>query len=154
MVALWVVSIVRRDASIVDPWWSIGFVLVAANTVWQTGVTPGKILVLALVVVWGVRLWLHLLVRSIGKPEDVRYQAFRQKYGPDRYWWVSLFQVFVLQGVLVIVISAPLQEILSADGPDDLTVWDAIGGAAFMVGFAFEALGDWQLTKFRRDPAN
>lgn len=154
MLALWVVSVVRRDASIVDPWWSIGFVLIAANTVWQTGLTPGKGLLLGLVVIWGLRLWLHLLVRSIGKAEDVRYQAFRQKYGPARYWWVSLFQVFVLQGILVIIISAPLQMILSASVPDDLTAWDLVGAAAFAVGFAFEAIGDWQLTAFRRNSAN
>ena len=154
MVALWVASVVRRDASIVDPWWSIGFVLIAANTAWQTGLTPGKSLLLAMTLTWGVRLWLHLLVRSIGKPEDVRYQAFRQKYGPHRYWWVSFFQVFVLQGVLVVIISAPLQVILGASAPDDLTWWDAVGAAVFVVGLGFEALGDWQLTAFRRDPAN
>ena len=68
MLVLWIVSLLRRDASIVDPWWSIGFVLVAANTVAQTGPTPGKWLLLALVTVWGTRLWLHLLVRSIVKP--------------------------------------------------------------------------------------
>lgn len=154
MFALWVVSVFRRDASIVDPWWSIGFVLIAANSVWQTGLTPGKGLLLAFVVIWGVRLWLHLLLRSIGKAEDVRYQAFRQKYGPARYWWVSLFQVFVLQGVLVIIISVPLQVSLSAVPPDEVSAWDVIGTIAFLVGFAFEAIGDWQLTVFRRDAAN
>ena len=154
MIVLWIVSVIRRDASIVDPWWSIGFVLIGANTAWQTGLTPGKSLLLALVITWGVRLWLHLLVRSIGKPEDVRYQAFRQKYGPGRYWWVSFFQVFVLQGMLVVAISAPLQVILGAPAPDDLTWWDAVGTAVFVVGFGFEALGDWQLTEFRRNPAN
>lgn len=154
MIVLWIVSVIRRDASIVDPWWSIGFVIIGANTAWQTGLTPGKSLLLALVITWGVRLWLHLLVRSIGKPEDVRYQAFRQKYGPGRYWWVSFFQVFVLQGMLVVAISAPLQVILGAPAPDDLTWWDAVGTAVFVVGFGFEALGDWQLTEFRRNPAN
>jgi len=153
MVALWVVSVVRRDASVVDPWWSIGFVLIACNTVWQTGVTSGKALLLGMVVVWGIRLWLHLLVRSLGKAEDVRYKAFREKYGPHRYWWVSFFQVFVLQGVLVLIISAPLQVALSVDGPDELSGWDLFGGCAFLVGFAFEAVGDWQLTMFRRNGA-
>jgi steroid 5-alpha reductase family enzyme len=154
MVSLWIASVMRRDASIVDPWWSIGFVLIAANTVWQTGLTAGKALLLGMVVIWGVRLWLHLLARSIGKAEDVRYQAFRQKYGPQNYWWVSLFQVFLLQGFLVLVISAPLQVTLSVGGPDDLTVWDALGALAFAVGFAFEVIGDWQLMAFRRDAAN
>lgn len=152
MTVLWGFSVLRRDASIVDPWWSIGFLLVAVNTVVMTGLTPGKAFLIAMVAIWSVRLWGHLLVRSIGKAEDVRYQAFRTKYGADRYWWISFFQVFVLQGILVIVISGPLQLALSVEGPDDVSVTDWIGCVAFVVGFAFESLGDWQLTKFRRDP--
>src|SRR5690606_28409934 len=81
--ALWVVSVIRRDASIVDPWWSIAFLVVTTNTVLATGFTPAKVLLLAMVAVWAIRLWLHLLLRSRGRPEDPRYAAFRQRYGPD-----------------------------------------------------------------------
>ena len=109
MTALWVVSVYRRDASIVDPWWSMAFLLVTARTVSSNGFTPGKLLLLVMVATWAVRLWLHLLLRSRGRPEDPRYAAFRQRYGPHRYWWVSFFQVFLLQGALVVLISAPLQ---------------------------------------------
>lgn len=153
MVLLWIVSVIRRDASIIDPWWSIGFLLITANTVFHTGVTPGKIVLVTLVGIWAIRLWVHLLVRSIGKPEDVRYTAFRQKYGPDRYWWFSFFQVFLLQGTLVMIVSAPLQLAASVMGPDDVSGLDIAGASLFLIGFVFEAVGDWQLTKFRRDPS-
>ena len=76
MTALWAVSVFLKDASIVDPWWSIGFLLVAANTVARTGLTPAKGLLLAMVGAWAVRLWLYLLARSRGKAEDPRYAAF------------------------------------------------------------------------------
>ena len=153
MVVLWIVSVIRRDASIIDPWWSIGFLLISANTAFMTGLTSGKLVLLTLVGIWAIRLWLHLLIRSIGKPEDVRYTEFRKKYGPDRYWWFSFFQVFLLQGTLVMIVSGPLQVAASADGPDDVSAFDIAGAIVFLVGFVFEAVGDWQLTMFRRDPS-
>ena len=79
MTALWVVSVRLRDASIVDPWWSIAFLLVTVHTALRTGVTPSKVLLLILVGTWSLRLWLHLLLRSRGKPEDPRYASFRRR---------------------------------------------------------------------------
>ena len=152
MAALWLVSLSRRDASIVDPWWSIAFLVVLAHTVASVGLTPAKALLLAMVAIWAVRLWLHLLLRSRGKPEDPRYAAFRQRYGPERYWWISFFQVFVLQGVLVILISAPLQIAGAAAAPDPITALDCAGLVVFTIGLAFEVVADCQLQAFRRDP--
>ncbi|MBK9087658.1 MAG: DUF1295 domain-containing protein [Holophagales bacterium] len=153
MTALWAVSVVRKDASIVDPWWSIGFLLVAAHTVARTGLTPGKTLLLAMVGAWAIRLWLYLLSRSRGKPEDPRYAAFRRKYGVERYWWVSFFQVFLLQGVLVVLISAPLQMAAAAGEPDPVSLIDLLGLGLFSVGLAIEVVADAQLASYRRAKA-
>jgi steroid 5-alpha reductase family enzyme len=152
MTALWVVSVHRRDASIVDPWWSMAFLLVTARTVACSGPTPGKLLLLVMVGTWAVRLWLHLLLRSRGRPEDPRYAAFRQRYGRHRYWWVSFFQVFLLQGALVVLISAPLQLAAAAPPPDSITMADLAGVVLFLLGFSGEAIADSQLQAFRGDP--
>lgn len=152
MTALWVVSVRLRDVSIVDPWWSMAFFWVTVLTVLRTGLTPAKVLLLIVVGTWALRLWLHLLLRSRGKPEDPRYAAFRQRFGPARYWWVSFFQVFLLQGALVLAISAPLQ--LAASAPaSPLAATDLVGLFVFSVGFLFEAVADRQLESFRRDPS-
>ncbi len=149
MTLLWLVSVARADASIVDPWWSIGFLVVTLNTIARTGVTPAKLLLAGMVGLWALRLWLHLLRRGHGKPEDPRYAAFRERYGRHRYWWVSYFQVFLLQGALVLVISAPLQ--LAAAWSHTIGLTQALGGLVFAVGFLFEALADHQLEAFKRD---
>lgn len=152
--ALWLVSVVRRDASVVDPWWSMLFLLVTVHAALRTseglGLTPGKALLVALVAFWALRLWLHLLLRSRGQPEDARYAAFRAHYGPERYWWVSYFQVFLLQGCLALVISVPLQLAAAAPPPDALSAWDVAGAVLWLGGFACEAVADWQLVRFRR----
>ena len=150
MTILWIVSVRLRDASIVDPWWSIAFLLVAAHTVLRTGITPGKALLLAAVAAWALRLWLHLLLRSLGRPEDPRYAAFRAKYGPERYWWFSYFQVFLLQGALVVFISAPLQLAGAASSPDPVSITDLLGLGAFLTGFGIEAVADAHLARYRR----
>jgi steroid 5-alpha reductase family enzyme len=153
MTVRWVVSVFRRDASVVDPWWSMSFLLVSAHTALRTGLTPGKAVLLAMVAAWALRLWLHLLLRSVGKPEDPRYAAFRRRFGAERYWWVSFFQVFLLQGSLALVISAPLVLACAAESPDPFAPADAAGMLLFAVGFTFEAVADAQLRSFRRDPA-
>lgn len=149
---LWLVSVARRDVSIIDPWWSIAFLLATLHSALATGFDNAKWVLLALVAVWALRLWLHLLVRSHGKGEDPRYAAFRARYGPERYWWLSFFQVFLLQGALAFVISAPLQLSASAPTGGSISVVDGAGIALFAIGFAFEAVGDAQLFAFQRDP--
>jgi steroid 5-alpha reductase family enzyme len=150
MTLLWLVSVRLRDASVVDPFWSVGFLLVTVHTALGTGLTPGKALLLAMVAAWAVRLFLYLLRRSRGKPEDPRYAAFRRRFGPERYWWVSFFQVFLLQGLLLVVISAPLQLAAAADAPDAVSVADLAGLALFAAGLGIEAGADAQLAAFRR----
>ena len=150
MTALWVVSVRLRDASVVDPFWSVGFLLVTAHAVLRTGLAPGKALLLAMVGAWAIRLFLHLLLRSLGKPEDPRYAAFRARYGAERYWWFSFFQVFLLQGALVVAISAPLQVAASAPAPDPVSAFDVAGFALFPFCFAIETVADAQLAAFRR----
>lgn len=153
MTVVWGASVLLRDASIVDPFWSVGFLLVTAHTVAHTGVTPGKTLLLAMVGAWAIRLFLYLLLRGRGRPEDPRYAAFRRRYGPERYWWFSFFQVFLLQSLLVVLISAPLQLAGAAAKPDAVSLADLLGLGLFAAGLAIEAAADGQLAAFRSDRA-
>ncbi len=155
MVVTWLVSVRIRNASIVDPMWGTTFVVAGW---WYFINTPGgdsgrKLLLMVLVTVWGLRLSAFLWWRNWGEPEDPRYQAFRRNYGADRYWWVSLFQVFVLQGTLSWLIGAPL--LAAQTGETPLGWIDAVAVAVWLVGVTFEAGGDLQLARFkarRRSP--
>jgi steroid 5-alpha reductase family enzyme len=155
MATLWLVSLPLRNASIVDIFWGAGFVL--ANWIYfaltPEGFPTRKLLAAILVTVWGLRLSLYILFRNWGKPEDFRYRKWREENGP-RWWWKSFFQVFLLQGLLLWVISAPLLAVQQGRQPAYLTVLDILATVVWAIGFFFEAVGDLQMARFRANPAN
>ena len=154
MVGLWLLSLALHDVSIVDVFWGLGFVLVAH---WTEAHTDGAMarawLVTALVTVWGGRLAAYLLWRNWGAGEDYRYQAMRRHYGAS-FWIVSLAVVFGLQGILMWVISLPVQRAVAASGPVELGPLDVLGTLLVIVGIGVESIGDFQLARFKADPAN
>ena len=152
MIITWVVSLVLRDASVVDPVWPLAFIAVAITAlIAGSGDEGRRILIACVVAIWGARLSIHLLLRNAGKGEDFRYAAMRAKRG-HRFWLTSLVTVFLLQGLLVWVVSLPVQ--LSAI-PDRPLGWLAIIGAiVWVLGVVFEAIGDAQLTRFKANPAS
>ncbi|MFA5882459.1 MAG: DUF1295 domain-containing protein [Acidimicrobiia bacterium] len=153
MLVTWLVSLPLRNASIVDLIWGLGFVLVAwAVRCTVDGNNARQWLLVGMVTLWGLRLSAYLTWRNHGNGEDYRYQAMRKHWGP-RFWWVSLFTVFVVQGILMWTVSLSVQ---LGQVPEDpgLGVLAAVGVLVWAVGLGFEAIGDAQLARFKADPAN
>lgn len=152
--ALWVVSLVRRDSSVIDPFWGVGFVIV----VWlawsmQPTTTPRATLLAWLTTCWGLRLFGYLFWRNRGHGEDRRYAAMRASHG-DRYWWVSLITVFLLQAVILWFVALPQQLTIVYASAEPLGWLDGFGIAIWLCGFLFESIGDWQLARFRANADN
>ncbi|NJD17947.1 MAG: DUF1295 domain-containing protein [Gemmatimonadetes bacterium] len=149
---LWAVSVRLRDASIADPFWGPGFLLVGLAYLAAHGnSTPRGFIAVALVAAWAARLGFHLLRRNRSHGEDPRYAAMRAGHGA-RFWWVSLGTVFWLQAALLWIVSLPVLAAVVGSAP--LGAWDAAGVAVFLAGFLTEAVADAQLARFRDDPAN
>ncbi len=155
MLLLWLVSLILRDASIVDIFWGTGFVVTTwiAFALTPEGFAARKWLISLMVTVWGLRLSLHILLRNWGKPEDFRYQVWRKEAGAA-WWWRSFFKVFLLQGILMWVIAAPIVAAQISALPNQLIWLDYVAIPIWAIGFFFEAGGDWQLARFRANPAN
>ncbi|MBW2514962.1 MAG: DUF1295 domain-containing protein, partial [Deltaproteobacteria bacterium] len=148
----WMVSLVTKNVTIVDSLWGLGFVLIAWLTyVAAEGFEGRKLLIAWLVSIWGLRLSLHLSWRNWGHGEDPRYGNWRKKSG-ERFWLISLFKVFILQAVFLWVIALALQWGQLSPRPSRLTLLDYLGVSVWAVGFFFEAVGDWQLARFKADP--
>ena len=151
MFVLWLLSLAVKDSSIVDIFWGLGFALVAWVAVLDAGWSPRGALAVELASAWGLRLAAHLAIRNVGKGEDPRYQAMRRARGPA-WWWKSFFIVFAFQGVLMWLVSVPLQEAIVRGGR--LGAVDGFATAVFATGFFFEAVADWQLVRFKARPGN
>jgi steroid 5-alpha reductase family enzyme len=154
MTAVWIVSVYRSEASLIDPFWGAGFVLIAWVSLLLSRQPSARVLLLAiLTTLWGGRLSVFLLWRNWGHGEDRRYAAMRSKR-PESFWWTSLFTVFLLQGVLLWFISFPIQVAIFRNALNPLGLFDVLGLAIWLIGLFFEAVGDWQLARFTSNPEN
>lgn len=150
--ATWLVSIPRRDVSIVDSMWSLFFLAMTLTYLTLAPVLAERAyLLLFVVTIWAVRLSLFITLRNRGHGEDRRYQAIRADNEP-RFWLKSLYLIFGLQAVLAWIISLPLLGAVLGAAP--LGWLDLLGAALWLCGFGFEAIGDQQLAAFKADPAN
>ena len=155
MTLLWIYSVIIKNASIVDIFWGLGFVIIATYLfLFVESLSARKLILFTLVSFWGIRLSIHLFFRNYGKGEDFRYQKFRKDYGEHRYWWISFFQVFLLQGVLMLMIASPLVGVFVSDNNIPLNIFDFLAIALWLIGISFEAGGDYQLAKFKSSRRN
>jgi steroid 5-alpha reductase family enzyme len=147
-----IVSLLKKRNDVADIAWGLGFVLVAWASHFIAHEFSLRILIVnTLVTIWGLRLALHIYTRNKGKAEDFRYKAWREQWGK---WFLvrSYLQVFLLQGLFLFLISLPVIFINQNRGP--ISIFDFLGIAVWIIGFYFEAVGDWQLSQFIKDPSN
>jgi len=154
MTVWFVIALIKKDNSVADLAWGLGFVLVAAFTFLRRGSLFLPLLVTSLVAVWGLRLSLHILFRNRKRGEDPRYAEWRKKWGRS-FVWRSYLQVFLLQGFFLLVISSPVILVNSDRTYPYEHDWLGLAGLlVWCVGFFFEAVGDAQLARFKRDPGS
>ena len=152
--SLWfVVSLLKKRNDVADVAWGLGFVLM----VWVSFVLSDDsgirgLVVGTLVSIWGVRLAWHIHGRNKGKAEDYRYLAWRKEWG--KWFYIrSYFQVYLLQGAFLFLIVLPVL-LINKNRGGDLGLLDALGVLVWLVGFFFETVGDAQLARFIKNPAN
>lgn len=143
-------ALIKKDNSIVDVFWGLGFIVVAAYSLIRSGNFNSETFILNfLVLLWGIRLSSHIFIRNKGKGEDFRYKAWRDTW---KYFLLrSYFQIFLLQGIFMMIVASPLYFVNhNSDGTFHLN--DTIGIILFLIGFSFETLSDYQLILFKRNP--
>jgi steroid 5-alpha reductase family enzyme len=153
LAATFVASKIAHKHSVIDTAWGLLYVAIAVSALISSaghGDMTRRIVISVLTIGWGGRLAWHIGRRTIGKPEDPRYAALlaKAKGNPDLY---ALRMVYLLQGALAYLISAPVQ-VAMFEGPS-VGVLGWIGVALFALGVGCEATADRQLQAFRDNPA-
>ncbi|UCC39712.1 MAG: DUF1295 domain-containing protein [Candidatus Aminicenantes bacterium] len=153
MLFIFVLTWIKKDNSIVDIAWGIGFILVALLTLLlEPGYVARHILVTALIFIWGTRLATHIAIRNKGRGEDFRYAQWRKDWG--KWFFIrSFFQIYMLQGFLLLIIAYPVM-LINHSKETGILILDILGLIIWLIGLFFEAGGDYQLSKFKRKAEN
>jgi steroid 5-alpha reductase family enzyme len=157
IVVQWLISVKIDDVSFIDAFWGAGMGIMAITSYFQLA-APGALafLIMAMTCAWGFRLGIYLIRRWSREGEDKRYKLILKK---DRekgnFAAAALYKVWLMQAVLLFLVSSPAQVGILASGyPAPITPLAWAGLAVYLVGIFFEWVGDWQLSRFKADPAN
>jgi steroid 5-alpha reductase family enzyme len=143
-----IVSLATKDASIADIFWGLYFVAIATILLLKHDHSVVQIISAVLVSIWGLRLTWHIAKRKINKPEDFRYAKDRTKWN-DSFAIKSYLKHYLFQAFLAVVISTSIIVAAYADSTyNTLSWWQWLGILVWLMGFAFESIGDWQLSRF------
>lgn len=142
-----IIAILKKDNSIVDVGWGLGYVYTANLALYLTNnYNLRSFIITFIVTIWGLRLSYHIFKRNQGKGEDFRYAEWRKNW--NHFYLTSFLRVFMLQGVLLFIISTPIIKIIAAPY-QELKIIDFLGLLVWGLGFAFEALADKQLKDYK-----
>lgn len=148
-----IMGTILKNNSIVDQAWGLGFVLIGFYSMLRLqnfGII--SLIVVLLVTLWGGRLFYHIMRRNFGKPEDFRYANWRVEWG--KYVVIrALFQVYLLQGVLMLSIAFPVV-LIHEKIDQSFSLLTLFGILVWCVGYYFEVVGDAQLREFKNNPQN
>ena len=152
MTLVFVLALIVKDNSIVDIFWGLGFILIAVYSLFQdTDFDLRKWIVTFLVILWGLRLSIHVFLRNKVRGEDFRYRQWRETW--KLFFVRSYVQIFLLQGVIMFIVASPVYYI-NYCSREPLGFFDTLGLVLFGTGFFFEAIADYQLADFRKKPGN
>jgi steroid 5-alpha reductase family enzyme len=155
---LWQICARIKDVTVVDSFWALGMVILACASFLQLGAaTPRRLLLLAICALWGLRLGGYLIWRWRDHGPDRRYVSLMAKAKADKGWGyaeASLRLVFATQAPMLFIVCLPVQLGQFPAQPISLGPLAWAGAGLALAGVLFESLGDWQLTRFRKDPKN
>lgn len=140
------ISIFKKRNDVADIAWGMGFLFICFFLFLSQALYSISALIYTLVSLWGGRLVVHIGFRSKGKSEDFRYKKWRQEWG--KYFLIrSYLQVYILQGFFMWLIAIPI--VIAGISPHhNVNTFTFVGFAIWLIGFSFEAIGDYQLSVF------
>ncbi|MFP4287154.1 MAG: DUF1295 domain-containing protein [Candidatus Izemoplasmataceae bacterium] len=146
-----IVAQIVKDNSIVDMGWGLGFVFGAWATLFITeNPTVLSYIIVGFITLWGVRLSARLIKRNWGKPEDFRYQQWREEWG-NKVIIIAFFRVFMIQGIINFIVGAASYSVIKFNQFNFSNLLSSVivilGLAIAFTGLFFEVVGDEQLRR-------
>lgn len=147
-----ITSLIIKRNDIADIAWGLGYIILCVFYLFTQELTNTALLLYGLVLIWGLRLAIHIYLRNRNKKEDYRYLQWRKDWG--KFFYIrSYLQVYLLQRFLLLIIITPVMSV--ASNSETTVSWlTYLGLIIWLIGFYFEAVGDYQLNKFIKNPDN
>jgi len=153
MVIVFIIAQAIKNNSIVDIGWGLGFIATALVLLFTKGQFNNyNFVFVSMILIWGLRLALHIFLRARGKGEDFRYAQWRKEWGKNAAV-KAFFKVFVLQGIIMLIVALPIIIVFSS-AKNQLNIFSLTGFLIFAFGFLFESIADFQLHCFKKNPEN
>lgn len=151
MTVCWIGALIKKRNDIADVAWGLGFIVLTVVLFLQSNTNLKTYVLLFMVMVWGIRLAVHIGLRHRGKPEDKRYAKMREGW---KYKTLQSYtHVFLTQGFFLLLVGTPIM--LFFLEPQPIIQWyNWVGLIIWGFGFLYEAISDYQLTKFIKNPLN
>lgn len=155
---LFIYSLVHKRNDVADIGWGIGFLIIALASLnfdyhFRGALDIRSVIFTALVAIWSIRLSSHIWIRNRKKSEDWRYNQWREEWG-KLFYVRSYLQVYILQGIFMLLVSLPVMYGITTHYPIFPTVFDVLGILVFIIGFLYETVSDAQLARFLKNPDN
>lgn len=152
MLMIFILAIILKNNSIVDIFWGLGFIFVMIyNADFMKSESMHNLIFNTLILIWGLRLSIHIFLRNKGKEEDFRYKNWRNTW--KNFYLRSLFQIFLLQGFIMWIVALPIIS-YNYEKPTGISWYYILGIITFLIGFTFEMIADYQLYKFKKVKQN
>jgi steroid 5-alpha reductase family enzyme len=153
MAGAWMVQQRTGNSGWVDTIWTFSVGLVGAvSSLWPFAGTPPNArqwLVAALVMMWSLRLGVHIAVRTSGISDDPRYAAFAREWGVNAPRRMFVFLQNQGLGSVPLVFAI----FVAAHFPGDVLRWrDCLAALVLLAGIIGEAIADSELKQFRETP--
>lgn len=149
----YLISRILKRNDLMDVFWGVGFLFLSIVLLLKTNYLPNyKLVLVALIALWSIRLSLHVLIKNWGKPEDFRYANWRKEWG-ETEWWRSYLQINLLQGFFMFIIALPIISVLQKPETfgsfpiDSFTVYPVI---ITSIGLLIESIADFQKSQFKK----
>jgi steroid 5-alpha reductase family enzyme len=154
MIFVWFWARRIKNAGVVDIFWSYNFPVIAIYLfLCSPGFEPRKFLIFIMVVIAGLRLGTHILIRTVSHlhEEEGRYKQLRNEWSPNpdkKFFWFFLFQA-----ISNVVLATPFF-LIALNYKIELSFFEYTGAVLWLISVLGEATADAQLSAFKKDPAN
>lgn len=148
----WLIQLKTKNGGIVDSVWSLSFPFLAIVYFLISDLDELKLVFTLMIVIWGMRLGLHLLTRVLKEDhEDVRYAALRKEWGDKQN--ILMLRFYYFQAILAVVLSTPFALVMN-NHVFQLGLLEITGIGIWFVAVIGESTADAQLKAFKKDPQN